>query len=249
MKSTTLDYSVFDRFNFERKPVGIKYSLKKPDGIEQLDKGLALCELFKEAQTSRPFYAAEDNIQCGKPLLGMGDFPPFMHSGQLGQKFSMFRNPSANRRVYEYIQTLSKDSVKYVTYSPVDQLPADPDILVITANTTQAEIILRASSYSSGKVWSSKGTTCLACAWMYTYPYLSGELNFTVTGLGYGMKSRHVLPEGLFLITIPFDLIPDLIKNLQYIEWAPHWFSLGRDKFIEGIQKLEEEMRQKFPTN
>lgn len=141
MKSTSLDYSVFDKLNFERKPVGIKYSLKKPDGIKQLDKSLALCELFEEAQTSRPFYVAKENIQCGEPLLGMADFPPFMHSGQLGQKFSMFRDPSANRRVYEHIQTLSKDSVKYITYSPVDQLSADPDLLVITANTTQAEII------------------------------------------------------------------------------------------------------------
>lgn len=89
----------------------------------------------------------------------------------------------------------------------------------------------------------------MACAWMYVYPYLSGELNFTVSGLGYGMKSRHVLPEGLFLITIPFDLIPDLIKNLQDMDWAPHWFSLGRDRFIEAVQKLEEEMRQEFPTD
>jgi uncharacterized protein (DUF169 family) len=57
MSSRQRDYSIFDKFNFERKPVGITYSLRKPEGIEQLDKSVALCELSEEAQTSNPFYA------------------------------------------------------------------------------------------------------------------------------------------------------------------------------------------------
>jgi len=242
------DYSIFDRFNFERKPVGVKYLLKKPGGIEQLDKSLALCELFKEAQTSNPFYVTRENIQCGQQILGMADFPPIMHSGQLGPEFSMFKTPSANRRIYEYIPLLSKDSVKCITFSPVDQLPEDPDLLIVTANVTQAEILLRASSYSNGKMWSSKGTTCLACAWIYASPYLNSEVNFTVTGLGFSMKARQVLPEGLMLITIPFDLIPMLIENLEDMQWEPHWFSLGRDGFIKGVRRLDEEMMGKFST-
>ena len=248
MSPKQLDYSVLDRFNFERKPVGVKYLLKKPDGIEQLDKRLALCELFKEAQTSHPFYVTGENIQCGKQILGMADFPPIMHSGQLGSEFSMFKTPSANRRIYKYIPLLSKDSVKCITFSPVDQLPKDPDLLIVTATVTQAEILLRASSYSNGKMWSSKGTTCLACAWIYASPYLNSEVNFTVTGLGFSMKARQVLPEGLMLITIPFDLIPMLIENLEDMEWEPHWFSLGRDGFIKGVRRLDEEMRRQFST-
>ena len=247
MSSKQRDYSIFDKFNFERKPVGVKYSLKKPDGIEQLDKSLALCELIKEAHAGNPFYAARENIQCGEQVLGMKNFPPVMQSGQLGPRFAMFRDPSANRRIYEYIPLLLKDTVEYIACSPVDQLSEDPDLLIITANVAQAEILLRASSYSNGKVWSSKGTTCLSCAWIYVYPYLSGELNFTVTGLGFSMKARQALPEGLMLISIPFDLIPNLIEDLQDMEWDPYWFSLGRDGFIEGVRKLDEEMKQKFP--
>lgn len=244
MSSKQRDYSIFDKFNFERKPVGVNYSLKKPDGIERLDKSLALCELFKEAQTSNPFYVTRDDIQCGGQILGMAVFPPVMHSGQLGPRFSMFKDPSANRRIYEYIPTLSQDSVEYVTCCPVDQLTEDPDILIITANTTQAEIILRASSYSNGKMWSTRGTTCLACAWIYAYPYLSGELNYTVSGLGFSMKARQVLPEGLFIIIVPFDMLPMLIENLNDMEWNPHWFNLGRDGFIKGVRELDKEMYQ-----
>jgi uncharacterized protein (DUF169 family) len=247
MSSKQRDYSIFDKFNFERKPVGVKYSLEKPDGIERLDKSLALCELFAEAQTSNKFYVNKDDIQCGEQIIGAAVFPPTMQSGQLGPRFSMFKDPSANRRIYEYTPMLSKDSVEYIIYSPVNQLTEDPDILIITANTTQAEIILRASSYSNGKMWSTRGTTCLACAWIYAYPYLSGELNYTVSGLGFSMKARQVLPEGLIIITVPFDMLPMLIENLEDMEWNPHWFSLGRDGFIKAVRELDEEMYQKFP--
>jgi uncharacterized protein (DUF169 family) len=236
------DYSIFNKFKFERKPVGIKYSLKKPEGIKQLDKSLGLCEMFKEAQTSKPFYAAKENVQCGEHVVGMLEFPPMMYSGQLGPIFSMFKTPGANRRIYDYVPVLPKDSVKYIIHSSVDQLTSDPDLLIITANPTQAEIILRASSYSNGKMWSFKGTTCLSCAWIYAHPYLNGELNCTITGLGYSMKAREVLPEGLILITVPFDLLPGLIDNLNDMEWEPYWFKLGRDGFVKEVKKRSEEM-------
>ena len=48
MRKSLIDLSIFDKFNFERKPVGVKYLLGKPDGIKQLNKKLALCEMFKE---------------------------------------------------------------------------------------------------------------------------------------------------------------------------------------------------------
>ena len=125
MSLTLRDYSIFDKFNFERKPVGVKYSLSKPAGIEPLDKSLAICEMFKEAQTSKPFYATKENVQCGEHVVGMLDFPPMMYSGQLGPEYAMFKNTAANRRIYDYVPILAKDSVKYITCSPVDQLSAD----------------------------------------------------------------------------------------------------------------------------
>ena len=147
MNPKKLDYSIFDKFNFERKPVGVQYSLKKPQGIEPLDKSFALCELFKEAQTSRPFYAVEENIECGVQLLGMKEFPPIMHSGQLGPMYAMFRNPGANRRIYDYMPSLPMNSVKYVSFASFDQLTFDPDVLILTTSVSQAEIILQGQQF------------------------------------------------------------------------------------------------------
>jgi uncharacterized protein (DUF169 family) len=251
MSSIPRDYAIFENFKFERKPIGVKYSLKKPESIQPLNKSLALCELFKEAQNSQPFYATKENIQCGEQLLGMAEFPPLMHSGSLGPMFAMFKNPQANSRIYEYIPALSKDSVKYVSLAAIDQMDFDPDVLIITATVSQAEVILRASTYASGKMWSNRGTTCLACSWIFTYPYVSGEINYTVSGLGFSMKARGVLPEGLMIISIPADKILPLIDNLKDMEWHPYWFDLGREGFIQEVEKRSRELGQELvsPSN
>jgi hypothetical protein len=47
MHSNLQDYSIFSKFSFERKPVGIKYPLNRPDGLEKLDKSLTFCEMFR----------------------------------------------------------------------------------------------------------------------------------------------------------------------------------------------------------
>jgi uncharacterized protein (DUF169 family) len=122
----------------------------------------------------------------------------------------------------------------------------EPDLVIFTANVTQAEILLRASSFSDGKMWHSKGTTCLACAWIFAHPYLSGELNYTVSGLGFSMKARRALPEGIIIITFPFDTISSLVENLNDMEWEPYWFNLGREGFIEEVQRSEKELTQRL---
>jgi hypothetical protein len=40
--STLRDYSIFNKFNFEMKPVGKKILITKPEGIERLNKKLNL---------------------------------------------------------------------------------------------------------------------------------------------------------------------------------------------------------------
>lgn len=240
------DYTIFDRFNFERKPVGVKFSLDKPRGIKPTDKSLALCELFKEAQDNGPFYVTKENVQCGEQVLGMKEFPPLMYSGQLGPMFSMFKNPGANRRIYDYVPGLPKDSVKYIAHAPIDRMTFEPDLLIFTAAPRQAEVLLRASSYTDGKMWHAKATTCLACAWIYAHPYLSGEMNYTVTGLGFSMKARGVLPDGLIIITFPFDTIPSLIDNLKEMDWEPYWFKLGREGFVKEVKKRSGELAKKL---
>ena len=250
MSSIQRDLSIFNKFNFERKPIGVKYLLTKPDRIAKLNKKLALCEMLKEAQAGSPFYAEKEDFECVGPfLLGMVEPDALFESGQVGPRLGVFEEARANRRLYQYIPMLAKNTVNCVAFSPLDKLSFTPDVLVVSANPSQAEILLRAISYTTGKMWHSKLTPVMGCAWIFIYPYVSGELNYLVTNLVHGMKGRQVLPDGVFLISIPYDLLPSTIENLHHIEWVLPEYTQDRDtnsrKFEDLIETLTKELQTK----
>ena len=240
MKPKSRDYSIFDKFNFERKPVGIKYLPYKPEGIQRLSKSLYFCQMFKEAQTSEPFYVQKEDFHCTEPLtLGMEDPDPILLSGLVGETDDLYEELRANQKIYQLVPRMLKGSVKTVVFSPIDKLTFDPDVLVITTdNVDQARIILRASVYSTGETWSSKGTPVLACSWLYIYPYLTGEVNYTVTGLSMGMQTLKVLPQGLELISIPWTKLPMIMENLQKMSWHPISETITGEEHKKRFEKI-----------
>ena len=241
------DLSIFNKFNFERPPVGVKFLLNKPAGIKKLDKTLAFCEMLPAAQKGSPFYATKEDFECVGPLiLGMEEPDPIFESGQIGPKLGLFKEARANRRIYPPIPRLAQGTVRYIVFSPMDKLSFEPDVLVVTADPGQAEILLRAHSYTTGKMWTAKGTTVIGCAWLFIYPYLSGDLNFTVTNFSSGMNSRQVLPKGLVIISIPYDLLPMMVENLQDMEWVPSDYIEGREAHNKRFQVVTEALKQEF---
>jgi len=241
------DYSIFKEFRFEIPPVGVKFLLNKPKGIRKLDKGLAFCEMLGEAQKRPPFYADRENFTCmGPVVLGMEKADPIFVSGQVGPKDGIYKEARANRRIYNYIPKMTRGTVRYVAFSPLDKMTFEPDIVIIAATPPQAEILLRAYCYTSGKMITTKSTPVLICAWLFAYPYLSGEMNYSVTGLGFGMKARKVLPEGLILLSFPYDSLPMLIDNLKDMEWVPPLHRLSDEAKKEQLQRTVDELRQEY---
>jgi uncharacterized protein (DUF169 family) len=241
------DYSIFNKFNFEHQPVGIKFTLNRPEGLERTDKVMPICRLFMEAQTGQPFYADKDNFACvDSVVLGMTEAQPIMASGQIGAKEKIYQEARANSRIYRDIQKIPKGTVRYAAFSPLDKMSFEPDILLITAKPYDAEIIFRALSYSLGKPIKSQITPVLMCAWLFSYPYVTGELNYSVTGIGYGIRQHKLLPEGLFLISVPYDLIAMLIENLQEMDWVLPMPALPEAERKEFSGKIMEQINQEY---
>lgn len=245
MKELKTDLSIFKKFNFKYTPVGVKYLYIKPKGVEKLDKVMPICEMIKEAQQrDTPFYITEENENCaGKGALGMMEqpAPSFAHSGEIGVKFGIFEDARANRKIYEQ-QPKMADGVKYVIFSQLDNLTFEPDLLFIIAPINQAEIVMRAMSYSTGEIYSSNVSNVGACSWLFVYPFISGKVNYVVTGMGFGMKSRQVYPEGLALIVIPYNWLPIIAQNLRDMEWVLPAYTDGNEKFLERDKKIKEEL-------
>ncbi|MBN1459720.1 MAG: DUF169 domain-containing protein [Armatimonadetes bacterium] len=247
MDRPSRDFSILQRFDFTYRPVAVRFLLNKPEGIERLDDKMPICRMLRKAQDAHPFYAGADDFACvDKLVLGLMDPEPIYESGQIGAKEHIYQDARANRRIYEQIHKISPGTVRYVAFSPIDEAPFDPDVLVITARPDQAEVILRALSYSTGKPLTTITTPVLSCAWIFVYPYLTGNINYTITGLGYGMKSQKLLPEGLVLISVPYDLTAMLLENLAEMNWELPMFTMTEDERGAFGAKLMEEIRREY---
>jgi len=221
MTLTKKDVAILEKFDFAVQPVGVKFTVKQPETVERLDENMALCEMLKHAQEGPAFYADAKNHTCGAGtyVLGETEAPEPFISGQFGAGLQIYDEPRSASRPYYYLPRIKKNVAHYVAFSPIDKLTFDPDVLIILANTSQSEILLRAMSYRTGKMWLSKMTAAIGCAWLYVYPYLTGEINYTTCGFGHGMKRRNLFPEGHQLVSIPFDVLPSILQNLQEMPW------------------------------
>jgi uncharacterized protein (DUF169 family) len=222
MTVTKKDLAILEKFAFDVPPVALKFSPRRPAKLERLVEKLALCEMLKKAQQGSAFFADAENHACeaGLYILGQAEaLEPFI-SGEFGAGLRIFEEPRSASRLYLHIPKLGRGVIHSVAFSPLDKLSFDPDLLIILANTEQTEILLRAMSYRTGEVWESKFTAAIGCAWTYIYPYLTGKVNYSITGLGHGMKRRKLFPEGRQIVSIPFDLLPSILKTLREMPWV-----------------------------
>ena len=236
---TKKNVAVLDKFDFDVSPVGVKFLTRQPDMVERMDDNMAFCEMLKKAQLGDAFFADAQNHTCeaGAYVLGQADASEPFISGEFGAGLKIFEAPRSASRLYLHIPRIGRGVVNYVAFSPLDRLPFDPDLLILLADAGQTEILLRAMSYKTGEIWVSKFSPAIGCAWTYIYPYLTGKLNYFVTGLGHGMKRRKLFPEGRQIISIPFNLLSSLLQTLQEMPWVPPAYKPDGLEFVRELLK------------
>lgn len=214
---------LFSRLEMEYPAVAVKFSYQKPEGVGRAQEQLSFCQFLKKAQTEgEKFYITADNDNCsGKVTLGMVPRDPFTVSGVVGRDFELYRDCSPNIRIHNSYPVVSPGSIRYVEFCPVELCDFSPDLLICVTGLRQAEIIMRATSYISGDLWESRSSCVVSCAWTYAYPYLSGKVNFCITGMHHGMKRREVYPEGLHIISIPYQKLDEVVTALDEMPWVP----------------------------
>ena len=248
MRKYRTDLSVFSKLDLEYPPVGVKFLVTRPEGMEQLDKAMPLCAMVKEAQDrDRPFYITSENENCGgRSTLGFEGPSPIAESGQVGIKYGIFQEARANGKMNQQAPKFPMGTVNYVAFARLDKLDFEPDLLFIVAPTSQAEIVLRAASYSTGEIWSSKISMVGACAWMFTYPFQSGTINYVPTGLTFGMKSWKVYTEGFIILAIPYNWLPVIVQNMNQMEWVLPSYLDTSEEFLARHKKVMGELAKEF---
>ena len=232
------DWSILEKLKLDAPPVGVKYLSKPPRGLAKLNKKMPLCEMLKVAFEGNSFYATARNHACepGLYILGQTGIEKQYLNGEYGAGLEVFRDERAAARLYHYIPRMAKGVVKCIALSSLSQMAFDPDILMILANTCQAEILLRAMSYGTGKMWHSRYSSAIGCAWLFIFPYVNGEINFVATGLGFGMRRRNLFPEGRHFFSIPFDLIPYMLQTLREMPWIPRPYRPDGPEYVKRLR-------------
>lgn len=231
---------LFTRMNMEYETVAIKFCYDKPEKIKRIDKPASLCEFARKASVGgEPFYITKDDEDCvGKNVLGMAPIPAFGASGSAGVDFGVFRTQAANARLYHNLTVLYPGACNYVIFCPLSKCDFDPDLLYCVADIAQGDLLMRATSYISGDLWETKGSCVIACNWMFTYPYVSGKVNYVISGLEHGMARRKVYPHGRMLITIPYQKIDEVVTALSEMDWK----LLAMREDAEGKEEMKERM-------
>jgi len=238
------DLSIWEKLELEVPPVGVRFLFDKdPQGIQKIEGIYALCELIKVAQeSSAPFYMTPDNECCvGRNILGMEPWPPGAKSGQLGIKLGIFQDCRCNSRLYDDLPLLKEDTVGSVVFAPLKTIEFDPDLLLVLAEPSKAEIILRAMAYSTGERYNSHSQTVIACSYVFAYPMLTGKVNFIMTGLSFGMKAYRLFKPGQILLSIPYQWIPTITRNLAEIQWVLPAYEMGPEKYRSYFPTLFDE--------
>ena len=221
------DFGILAKFEFRYAPVGFTFLNVEGDleglDLEQLEGKLAWCQMLLEAQKGRAFYATAENQYCepGVFLSGQGELSALAAGGRIGPPFDIYPDERSNRRVYSHLSILAPGSTYATAFAPLDKLTFEPDLLILGCdNMDQAERILRASQWDTGDMIVSNMTYVMGCNWMYTYPYVSGNINTVWTGVCYGMKMHKLYPPGLPIISIPWHHIDRVLRNMNDMPWT-----------------------------
>jgi uncharacterized protein (DUF169 family) len=216
------DFAVLDDFDFEYAPVGFKFFNVQSDldnlGIEPLEGGMAWCQMLRAAQGGKAFYAVAENHRCepGLFLPGHRRLDPLASSGRIGTAFDIFPDERANRRIYNHLNLLAEGSVYATGFAPVSKLTFEPDLLILACdNMKQAERVLRATQWDTGDRISSQMTYVMGCNWLFMYPYVTGNINTVWTGICHGMTGYQLHPPGLPLVSIPWNHLDRVLRNIR----------------------------------
>ena len=234
--------------------VAVRFATAEPAGLPRLDKRVAFCEMLKEAQRAGAFYATKEEQGCaaGSYVLGQIGHDPVMESGRIGPVIGVYESAEANARVYTEMIRFAEGAAPYTLFARLDEATFEPDLLVVTAKPSQAEVIVRAHGYKTGAAWQTRGTTVIGCACLYAHPHLTGTMNILISGLHHGMRARQLFPEGLLFISIPRPLIGEIAGNLatmaerQQIDLPQyHWGKEAHESHMREVARTLAEQQDR----
>lgn len=208
-------------------PVAVKFAKTEdgiPEGVEEISESVRHCKMVSMARTEGSIlYAREDKHQCmgGAWALGLKELTPSLKSGEFYFKLGKFASWAGCMRTIDSVPHVhppgGEEVSTYATvYAPLEKTPFDPHVVIIMAQPLVMLKIAQAVLYKTGgRIHTQMSGIQSVCADTCAYPYMSGEVNFSL-GCD-GSRKFSGIDDDLMVMGIPAELIKDVADALPVI--------------------------------
>jgi len=190
-----------ETLGLERSPIAISFSNEPPEGVEQMNGQIRLCQMLDKVRLDgESFYTEYKNHGCDGGAYSCGLIMPSerLKTGEfLAKDLGLFGSKRAARRFISSIPRIEPETVKVVSFSPLEKATFEPDVVVLICNAKQGMKIAEAVAYQSGK--NTLGLTGPPiCSAVVAYPFLSGEVVYSLGDMG-ASRSMKIKDEDIFV--------------------------------------------------
>ena len=211
----------------EAVPVAVQFSTNPPEGVAPLEDATKACSMLDVARfDGKTFYTEAGNHTCknGSHFLGVTKpFPGFDTGDWFCGKYpdkgrSMYPSPAVARRNNEFFISVEPETVKFVSYAPLDKYPFDVQaggvVVVLTCTPKQALYLTRSATYHMGGIVEGiTGPT--TCSVIMAAPFVKGRM-FTTHGCYGGRLYVKVKTEEEF-VGFPIEMLDNIVDALERI--------------------------------
>ncbi len=200
-------------------PIAISFSTKAPKGVGQMKGEMRLCQMLDLVRfDNKSFYTTSDNHACegGSGSCGIKEMSERIKTGEFLSKMGLFGSARAARRFINSNPRIEFGTVKVITFSPLEKVTFEPDVIVLVCNARQGMLIAEAFSYESGK--RTLGMTGPPiCSSIVAAPFLTGEVVYSLGD--HGARNNMKIKDEEVFIGIPAELLPCIVENLEKLKF------------------------------
>jgi uncharacterized protein (DUF169 family) len=209
----------------EMVPVAVFFSTNPPGNTKQLNCKLKACEMLDVARyEGKVFYSTAENHECKNGMYYLGLTKAFAGlktgdwtAGRYPEKGrSNWASPVAFRRTLNYYPRIEEETVKCISYAPLDKCPFKPEIgggiVVLTCTPKQGLYLARAAVYEMGGVINGiVGPS--TCSVVMAGPIQKGEMFYTLGCYG-GRIFVKIKTEELYF-GFPIEFLEKIVISLE----------------------------------
>jgi uncharacterized protein (DUF169 family) len=201
MDTTRMAGELTRRLGLTRTPVGIAFVPEPPPGVERLEDAVpSACSLWTRAEEGVFYASADQHLNCAIGATTMGFELPQATSDTL---MGLVEQMCAERYIAPdeppALPSVPGDK-SGVVYGPLDELPLDPDVLLVWLSPAQAMIYNEAAGSAN---WTSDGPAVFGRPTCAALPAAMASSRPAMSLGCVGMRTFTQVPEDLMLGVIP----------------------------------------------